>query len=180
MSSFITVPRIEIQLDDLNQLFNAREDTPFHGKGLNQDAEEFIESTAENFPRDAPVSLVVSLAGKPPAPDAQPRLEKAMRSHFANAARLNKLAFSRLMADGRRTMLVGLTFLAFCLLMAARVFPEDKSGVINTMFHESFIIAGWVALWRPLEICLYDWWPIRKRGHLLQRLAAMAVEVRSA
>ena len=23
------------------------------------------------------------------------------------------------------------------------------------------MIGGWVALWRPMEIFLYDWWPIR-------------------
>ena len=25
------------------------------------------------------------------------------------------------------------------------------------------MIGGWVALWRPLEIFLYDWWPIRRK-----------------
>ena len=28
---------------------------------------------------------------------------------------------------------------------------------------ESLIIGGWVALWRPLEIFLYDWWPDARR-----------------
>jgi hypothetical protein len=39
-------------------------------------------------------------------------------------------------------------------------------------------IAGWVALWRPLEIYLYEWWPLRRRGQILDKLSRMAVEVR--
>ena len=39
------------------------------------------------------------------------------------------------------------------------------------------MIAGWVALWRPLEIFLYDWWPIRAEARLQDRLAEMDVRV---
>ncbi len=32
-------------------------------------------------------------------------------------------------------------------------------------------------MWRPLEVFLYDWWPIRAEGGLLQRLSAMPVRI---
>ena len=32
-------------------------------------------------------------------------------------------------------------------------------------------------MWRPLEVLLYDWWPIRANGHLLQRLSTMPVRI---
>jgi hypothetical protein len=32
-------------------------------------------------------------------------------------------------------------------------------------------------MWRPLEIFLYEWWPIRAQGRLYERLAAMPVRV---
>jgi hypothetical protein len=31
---------------------------------------------------------------------------------------------------------------------------------------------------RPLEICLYDWWPIRNEAQRSDRLAAMPVRIR--
>jgi hypothetical protein len=43
---------------------------------------------------------------------------------------------------------------------------------------ESLIIGGWVALWRPMEIFLYDWWPIAAEARLFDRLAAMPVSLR--
>ena len=36
---------------------------------------------------------------------------------------------------------------------------------------ELFIILGWVALWRPAELLLYEWFPIRKKTRLFERLA---------
>jgi hypothetical protein len=35
-----------------------------------------------------------------------------------------------------------------------------------------------VANWRPLEIYLYDWWPIRRRIRLYERIAGAQVVVR--
>jgi len=43
--------------------------------------------------------------------------------------------------------------------------------------HESIVIGAWVALWRPLEIFLYDWWPILGEARLYDRLSAMEVQV---
>ena len=38
-------------------------------------------------------------------------------------------------------------------------------------------IVGWVAMWRPLEIFLYDWWPVRNDRLLMDRLARMKVQL---
>jgi hypothetical protein len=42
---------------------------------------------------------------------------------------------------------------------------------------ESLLIGGWVAMWRPLEIFLYDWWPIRPERRLYERLSAMPIRI---
>jgi hypothetical protein len=48
---------------------------------------------------------------------------------------------------------------------------------ISEVVREGFLIGGWVAMWRPLEVFLYDWWPIRAEGRLLQRLSTMPVRI---
>jgi len=42
------------------------------------------------------------------------------------------------------------------------------------------VIGGWVALWRPLEIFLYDWWPIRAEAKLHDRLSESDVRLLDA
>jgi hypothetical protein len=43
---------------------------------------------------------------------------------------------------------------------------------------ESLTIAGWVAMWQPMEIFLYQWWPLRRRGRIFEKMSRMKVEVR--
>jgi len=43
---------------------------------------------------------------------------------------------------------------------------------------ESLYIVGWVTMWRPLEIFLYDWRPIRHRVRLFAKLPSVAIVVR--
>ena len=44
----------------------------------------------------------------------------------------------------------------------------------------NLIILGWVANWRPIQIFLYDWWPLRRRRRLYERLARAAIDLRPA
>jgi hypothetical protein len=53
-----------------------------------------------------------------------------------------------------------------------------KGSRIGEILRESLTIGGWVSMWRPLEIFLYDWWPIRREAQLSDRLAAMPVRIR--
>jgi hypothetical protein len=46
------------------------------------------------------------------------------------------------------------------------------------VLREGLIIAGWVAMWRPMEIFLYEWWPLLRRGRLYEKLSQMRVVVR--
>jgi hypothetical protein len=45
---------------------------------------------------------------------------------------------------------------------------------------ESFSIGGWVAMWRPMEVFLYAWWPVRAEARLYDRLSAMPVTIADA
>jgi hypothetical protein len=45
------------------------------------------------------------------------------------------------------------------------------------MVREGLLIGGWVAMWRPIEIFLYDWWPIRAEARFYDRLSAMPVRI---
>jgi hypothetical protein len=75
--------------------------------------------------------------------------------------------------------LIGVTFLTTCLLLAQVVAQRASAGALRDIVREGLTIGGWVAMWRPMEIYLYDWWPIWRRGLLLRRLGRMDVEVRA-
>src|SRR5208337_1241880 len=104
------------KLNDIHQLFNSMDPSPFHEKDLDGDAEEFMESWAHEFPPNEPLSLVVHLSQFPREGDPKSMIEQAVHHYFAYKARLNKQEFSRLMRQGRTSLLIGGVFLTGCLL----------------------------------------------------------------
>ena len=78
---------------------------------------------------------------------------------------------------GSASLAIGILFLFACLSLREFLFPW--LGTRSQILDEGLLIIGWVALWRPLEVFLYDWWPIRRKQALLRRLAVIPIDVRS-
>ena len=170
--------RISLKLRELNQLFNSMDPSPFHDRDLDHDAEEFIVSSARESHGSKAFELVVHL-GVPPETERAEETPAAVQHYFAARAELKRRDLRQLLRRGQTALIVGLVFLTACLLMShavTKMFPEPLSGLL----HEGLLIVGWVAMWRPLEIFLYDWWPVRDEGNVLQRLAHMRVRLVAA
>jgi len=169
--------RVELNLRDVNQLFNTIDPSPFHEKDLDRDAEEFIVSWTREFPLREPVVLVIHLSELATAKEAQPMVEQSVQNYFTYRARLIHMEFRQLMKDGRHSLLIGGLFLAACLI-ASQTLVGHASGTFLSVVRESLTIAGWVAMWRPMEIFLYEWWPLRRRWRVYEKMSRMKVEVR--
>lgn len=172
------VRHIELKLRDVEQLFNTMDPSPFHEKDLDHDAEEFIVSWAQEFHHHEPVELLVHLENAPDQGDPTRLVTDAVHNYFAYRARLNELEFKRLMKQGRASLLVGVSFLLLCLA-APELFALRHPGALAKFLSEGLTIAGWVAMWKPMQIYLYDWWPLRRRGQTFKKLSTMSIEVRS-
>lgn len=90
----------------------------------------------------------------------------------------NRREVLSLRREGNRALFKGLTFLAVCVLLAFVVdklpfVPEYWQWVIS----EGLFIGGWVALWRPIEIFLYEWWPYARENKLYQAILNAKVEI---
>jgi len=169
--------RVELNLRDVNQLFNTIDPSPFCEKDLDHDAEEFIVSWTREFPLGEPVVLVVYLSELPAGKDLKPILEQSVQNYFAYRARLIRMEFRQLMKDGRQSLLIGGLFLAACLTVSNVLVGRGPETFLSVA-RESLTIAGWVAMWRPMEIFLYEWWPLRRRGRIYEKMSRMKVEVR--
>jgi hypothetical protein len=80
------------------------------------------------------------------------------------------------MRRGWRSLLIGLTFLTGCLFLS-EFSGRFGDGTGANILREGLTIIGWVAMWRPLEIYLYNWWPVWDEQRLLARLTRMHVHL---
>jgi hypothetical protein len=168
---------IEVKVQTLHQLFNSMDPSPFHERDLDHDAEQFILSWAQEYPLRLPLKLVVHLGQKPEAPDSDRLLAESIHNYFAYRYELNLREFRRLMREGWTSLIIGLGFLTFCVAVAQTV--ASRLGGWHPYMREGLTILGWVAMWRPLDIYLYRWWPLRHLGKVYRKLSEMPVEIRS-
>lgn len=168
--------RIQLRLRELPQLFNSMDPSPFLDRDLDADAEEFIMSWAREHPKDHELELAIHLT-TPPALDRAEGVEEAVHHYFSVRSQMKQHELKQLMRRGRLSLAIGLGFLTGCLFLgefAGRLIGNDTGANI---VREGLTIIGWVAMWRPLEIYLYDWWPVRDERRLLARLTRMHVRL---
>jgi hypothetical protein len=169
---------IEVRVDDIAQLFDTLDPYPFPERDLNRDAEEFIVGWARELAPQGPITIRVHHPDTAPQRSAFKALKLAMAKYFAARSQSIQRDLNELFRVGRYSLAVGITTLLGCLLLWQLTARFFGSTPFDRLVQESFLILGWVANWRPLEIFLYDWWPIIRKRNLYRRLAAARIEER--
>lgn len=168
--------QIKLKLRELSQLFNSMDPAPFSEKDLDHDAEEFILSWAQEYSLKNPISLRIFLE-QWPTEDPTPEVRAAIHHYFGYRAKICNLEFRQLLRQGRITLMIGLVFLTGCLVVTHFLLNKESQSTWSVLLRESLTIAGWVAMWTPMQIYLYEWWPIRYKESVLRKLSRMHVDV---
>jgi hypothetical protein len=168
---------IEVHVVELKQLFNAIDPSPFREKDLAADVEEFIVGWSRELSRDAPLALLVHVDRPAGPPDEPAMLRDSIRQFFRQRSRSDHQRLRQLLRRGRTSLAIGLVFLGASIAASDMVAGALSGRRFGELVRESLLIGGWVAMWKPLEVFLYDWWPIRADVRLFERLGAMPVRI---
>ena len=168
---------IEVQVDKVGQLFDTLDPMPFREKDLDREAEDYIVGWARELPRKAPIRLLIHMPASEASGDHAQMLGQAVGRYFSYRANALTKDLRELFRVGRYSLCVGLVVLAVCITGGRLILRSPWSGEFGTLLNEGLIILGWVANWRPIEIFLYDWWPIIRHRNILRRLASASVAI---
>jgi len=167
---------IEVHVTELRQLFNPIDPSPPREKDLMAGVEEFIVAWARSAKRDARLALQIDV-DTPCLPEEASAVEPAVHEFFRQRSLSANRRLSQLFRVGRTSLAIGLASLAVAVTLASLVERAFGQNPVAALVRETLVIGGWVAMWRPLEIFLYDWWPIRAERQLYERLSVMPVRV---
>jgi hypothetical protein len=168
---------VELKISDPAQLLNSMDPSPFRERDLDPDAAAWLVDALRELREHRRVKIVVHLPGQPDAQTAAD-IRDAISHFFQYRATAAHFALREVLRLGRASLAVGLLFLAVCTFLWVFVFTGE--GIWQRLLHEGALIMGWVAMWRPLEILLYDWWPVLRDLRLYRRISALPVEIRHA
>jgi hypothetical protein len=169
---------IELRVDKIAQLFHSLDPYPFRERDLDKEAEDYIVSWAREIDPDRPITIVVHVPDSEAQSKAAQELREAFARYFSYRVDTLQRELNELFRVGRRSLVIGMAVLAACLLSAHFLAGYFFEPPFSRLVEESSLILGWVANWRPIEIFIYDWWPIVRRRNLYRRVAAATVEVR--
>ena len=171
---------LALYLGETRQLFNSMDPAPFRTRDLDPKAADYIVDWAREVPTHEPLSLIVHLGQESAAADDAVMLRGAMHEYFGRRAVVTRNRLRLLFRTGRISLVIGIAFMGTMMLVGEAVGNLFSKAGYASLLKESLIIGGWVALWRPAEIFLHDWWPILGEARLYDRLAAMPVSLRGA
>ena len=170
---------LRLYLRETAQLFNSMDPAPFRERDLDPKAEAYIVDWAREAPRRALLGLAIVFDGRAATAEDRATIEEAVHEYFRQRALAARQRLRWLFRTGRISLLVGLTFVAFTVFAGELLASLSGAERYTQMIVDSLVIGAWVALWRPLEIFLYDWWPIRDEARLYERLSRVDVRLES-
>jgi hypothetical protein len=168
---------IQVRIQSIGQLFHTLDPLPFRERDLDAGVEEYIVGWAGELSGAHPLEVVIHLPPAEVRREEAGHLEDAVHNYFSYRAEVTGWELRDLFRLGRASLAIGIGVLAACIVLGKLTSGWLGGGYLGRFFDEGLIILGWVANWRPVEILLYDWWPIVRRRRLYRRLAAAKVRI---
>lgn len=170
------IHQLALRVREVAQLFNSMDPTPFLNKDLDPEAEVYIETWAAGFAPNSRFHLIVHTEQWPSDGDPTEMLTAAIHNHFSYKADRARGVLKHFLQQGRMSLVIGLVFVSLCLI-AADAIANLGANTGLTIARESLTIVAWVAMWRPLQIFLYDWWPFQRQIRLYENLSSAHIQV---
>ena len=172
---------IELRISHPIQFYNLLDPAPNDEKEINKATESYIMDSLENMPNDKSSSAKIVLYLEQTLYDNEEirtDMEQAIHSHFALRLCTTNQKYKLAMSKGRRYLARGMIFLLTCLILSSVVTSIYNQNDIIYAIGQSFVVIGWVALWKPVEFYLYDRHDILDEKKMLRRLEKITVETR--
>jgi hypothetical protein len=164
---------IMVRVDTIEHLFNPIDPQPLNLRDLDAEIAEWIANWAEEQ-RDHKEIIIQVVVNDDSANGREEAVTAGIHNHFAYQRWAAARRLSHLWRDGRVSLLIGLVVLV-TFTMLSRLIDVESKGALTDLIRSGLAVAPWVAMWRPMEIFLYLWWPIRAERRTYDRLATAPV-----
>jgi hypothetical protein len=168
---------LEIQLRESDQIFDLRDPSPFRERDLDPDFEEYVMGWVEEHSLKTPlrVRIVFSEALKDGLTEEGVR--SAFRKHFDHAAMIARKRLRSFLKSGQGILAVGV-FILFVCIFGAQQIDAAATGFMAAV-REALHIFGWVSLWKPIELALFDWYPYWQQVKKFEKVRDLELEIQA-
>lgn len=167
---------IEVHIKSPLQLFDARDPAPFRLRDLDDDFVEYIVASAREFSLSAAIRLVIQIDEAETKDLSQDSIKEAIRSFFIYKAEIQDTELKAFIKRSQLFLVVGLLIL-IASISASFSIPSGTESVPLGILREGIIIFGWVSMWKPIELILFDWYPLYEKLRFYRKLSTTEIEI---
>jgi hypothetical protein len=168
----VAATAIEIRVGDLAQLFDPLDPSPTHRRALEGSIARYILARAEGQRAQEPLYLIVH--GPESLRTHATEIVQGIQEHFRLAHAKGQKRFARRMRIGGATLGGGLVVLALSIALRS-LLRSAYPGSMADGIGEGLLILGWVAMWWPVHILLFEHFESHLDHAVLDRLARVEV-----
>lgn len=169
---------IDINLRHIDQLFDSLDPSPFLERDLDDKAAEYIVSAVSEHPIDTPLTLTIHISHPEEFKLEPTSVVEAIHRYFQYNSELVRKKLRQLLRQGRFTLAAGMLTLFTCLTISQSIEHLVYIHRLIRVIREGLVIIGWVAMWRPIDIFLYSWYPTIETRRIHEKLSKIPVEIK--
>jgi hypothetical protein len=166
---------IEIRLNKIDQIFNSLDPSPFIEREIDRNAKNYIVESLQELPVNSKVKVLLYISHTIDL-DAKKMVSEAIHNYFDYCYDGKVKELRQLFRTGRISLAIALVFLGTCITIDSLI-SSLFDGTIAKILHEGLFIVGWVAMWRPIQIFLYDWVPIERDQRIFRKLSKVPIQI---
>lgn len=167
---------IEVRIKDIQQIFDARDPAPFRERDLDDDFVEYIVSSAKEFSLLTPLKIVIHIEAelKEITPEA---IKESIREFFDYKIDIQESELKSFLKRAQMFLGIGLFALFICIGAAQNIKPPEETPSFIGILREGIVILGWVSMWKPIELILFDWYPLYEKIRLYRKLRKTDIQI---
>ncbi len=168
--------RIEVRIKSPYQLFDARDPAPFRERDLDDDFVEYILSSVQEFSSATKLKIVIYSVDPEPKELPEESIREGIQSFFSYRIDLQRGLLKNYINRAQLFLGIGLVILVSCLSIAQGLQVPEPPGAWGVL-REGIVIFGWVSVWKPIELILFDWYPIIEKIRYYKKILDTEIEI---
>ena len=166
---------IDLQLENMDQLFDKKDPNPFRRRDLDEDAAAYIVESVEELGRPIVGKIRIKLF-ESISEELLSSISESIVDYFSYQSGVVSRKVDRVLRIGFKSLGIGLFFLSLAIFVNASMSQVASSSYWHDFLKESCLLFGWVSMWKPIETFLYDWWPHMERKRTFDLLKNIEIE----
>jgi hypothetical protein len=164
---------LEVRILNVEQIFDNRDPAPFRERDLDPDFVDYLVDGVRDLGTAKPIRIIVWL--EQACPPGQ--IDEAVHGYFEQAlARIDRSRREQVRSGGIALAIAGVAIVVLTGLgqLVAMTIPNPLGAGLQTALE----ISGWVFMWRPIEVLIYDGIPVRRERRVLRAIRTASIDVR--